>query len=190
MDLLTKISGTTGQSQEHYETRPTKVIMAYLKGMDEGIKSKDPGAKTMVSAGWLHYAFIRMCDWYGVKFDIVAYHWYSDMESEAAKSPHISDITQKLSSLFPKKPIWFTEFNYRYSAKKSTQANETAQKEFITQFIEKCKKNPQVKVAMVYELFDEPYKSTQESSYGIAKWATQYTLWKSKPVIDALLFKK
>jgi hypothetical protein len=28
---------------------------------------------------------------------------------------------------------------------------------------------------IVYELFDEPYKSTQEGAYGILKWATQYT---------------
>jgi hypothetical protein len=114
-----------------------------------------------------------MCEWYGVKFDVVAYNWYSDMENAAPKGPGIPDITLKLSSLFPTKPIWFTEFNYRYKATSTT--NEADQNAFVTKFVAKCKANPQVKVAIVYELFDEPYKSTQEGAYGILKWATQYT---------------
>ncbi|MDB5243813.1 MAG: hypothetical protein JWP57_4439 [Spirosoma sp.] len=173
LELPLLLSNKTGQSQSDYNQAKFNVVAAYLKGMDEGIKSKDTNAKTMISAGWLHYGFLRMCDWYGVKFDIVAYNWYSDMEIAAAKGPNIPDITLKLSNLFPTKPIWFTEFNFRYKATSST--NETDQNAFVTKFIAKCKANPQVKVAVVYELFDEPYKSTQERTYGILKWATQYT---------------
>jgi hypothetical protein len=47
----------------------------------------------MITAGWLHYGFLRMCEWYGVKFDVVAYNWYSDMENAAPKGPGIPDIT-------------------------------------------------------------------------------------------------
>jgi hypothetical protein len=185
LDLKVLLPNKTGQSQEHYDRKKFNTMAAYLKGMDEGIKSKDPDAKTMVSAGWLHYGFIRMCDWYGVKFDVVAYHWYSDMEAAAPKSPNnIPDITKKLSSLFPNKPIWFTEFNYRYKSTSTT--NETDQKTFITNFINKCKNNQQVKVVMIYELFDEPYKNKDESTYGVAKWITSYTLWKNKLVADFL----
>jgi hypothetical protein len=185
LDLKVILSNKTGQSQDHYDRKKFNTVAAYLKGMDEGIKSKDPDAKTMISAGWLHYGFIRMCDWYGVKFDVVAYHWYSDMEAAAPKSPNnIPDITKKLSSLFPNKPIWFTEFNYRY--KSSSTTNEADQKTFVSNFIKKCKSNPQVKVVMIYELFDEPYKSADEKTYGIAKWVTSYTLWKNKLVADYL----
>jgi hypothetical protein len=160
LELPLLLSQKTGQSQAHYNRDKFNVVAAYLKGMDEGIKSKDADAKTMISAGWLHYGFLRMCEWYGVKFDVVAYNWYSD-------------ITLKLAALFPKKPIWFTEFNFRYKATSLT--NEADQNAFVTKFIAKCKANPQVKVAMVYELFDEPYKSTQEGAYGIVKWTTPYT---------------
>jgi hypothetical protein len=173
LELPLLLPQTTGQSQAHYNKDKFNVVAAYLKGMDEGIKSKDAGAKTMITAGWLHYGFLRMCEWYGVKFDVVAYNWYSDMENAAPKGPGIPDITLKLSSLFPTKPIWFTEFNYRYKATSTT--NEADQNAFVTKFVAKCKANPQVKVAIVYELFDEPYKSTQEGAYGILKWATQYT---------------
>jgi len=179
LDLKVLLPNQTGQSQDHYDRKKFNSMAAYLKGVDIGIKSKDPGAKTMISAGWLHYGFLRMCEWYGIKFDIVAYHWYSDMENAAPKSPNnIPDITKKLSSLFPNKPIWFTEFNYRYKTGSTT--NETDQRTFITNFITKCKNNPQVKVALIYELFDEPSKHADEVSYGITKWVTKYTTWKNK----------
>lgn len=185
LDLL--LPKTTGQSQNHYDRKKFNVTAAYLKGLDEGIKLKDPGAKTMIGAGWLHYGFLRMCEWYGVKYDVVAYQWYSDMEGAAPKAPNnIPDITLKLSSLFPNKPIWFTEFNYRYKAANTLAQNEAAQKDFVTNFLTKCKNNPQVKVAIMYELFDEPVKSLQESSYGVMKWSTPFTAWKNKPVADAL----
>jgi hypothetical protein len=179
LELPLLYSNRTGQSQADYNTAKFNVVAAYLKGMDEGIKSKDYDAKTMISAGWLHYGFLRMCEWYGVKFNVVAYNWYSDMEGPAGNSTNnIPDITIKLASLFPNKPIWFTELGFRYNATSST--NETDQNTFVTKFINKCKANPQVKVAMMYELFDEPYKSTQERSYGMLKWATQYTSYRDK----------
>ncbi|TWR30909.1 hypothetical protein FPZ43_00045 [Mucilaginibacter pallidiroseus] len=188
LDLL--LPKTTGRSQDHYDRAKFNVTAAYLKGMDDGIKSKDPGAKTMIGAGWLHYAFLRMLDWYGVNYDVVAYQWYSDMENNAPKSPNnIPDITLKLSSLFPNKPIWFTEFNYRYKSSLTAAQNEAAQKEFIANFLVKCKRNPQVKVAIAYELFDEPVKSWQESNYGLMKWTTPFKVWKNKLSADALLLK-
>ncbi|TSD67714.1 hypothetical protein FFF34_010100 [Inquilinus sp. KBS0705] len=185
LELELLYSNKTGQSQFHYDRAKFNVMAAYLKGMDDGIKANDAGAKTMISAGWLHYGFLRMCDWYGVKFDIVAYNWYSDMEGAAAGSPGIPDITVKLASLFPNKPIWFTEFNYRYKATSTT--NETDQNAFVTKFIAKCKANPQVKVAMIYELFDEPYKHANEGNYGIIKWVTQYISWADKHLSKTFL---
>ncbi|MBD1363060.1 hypothetical protein IDJ77_04485 [Mucilaginibacter sp. ZT4R22] len=185
LELPLLMSQKTGQSQNDYYRDKFNVVAAYLKGMDDGIKAKDSDAKTMISAGWLHYGFLRMCEWYGVKFDVVAYNWYSDMEGAAAKGPGIPDITLKLSALFPTKPIWFTEFNYRYKATSLT--NEADQNAFVTKFVAKCKLNPQVKVAMVYELFDEPYKSTQEGAYGILKWTTKYSLHADKVLSKTFL---
>ncbi|MFA6087777.1 glycosyl hydrolase [Mucilaginibacter sp.] len=181
LELPLLYSNKTGQNSSDYKQTEFKATAAYLKGMDAGIKSKDLDAKTMISAGWLHYGFLKMCESYGVKFDVVGYNWYSDMEAPAAKSPYfIPDITTKLSTLFPAKDIWFTEFNFRYKSTSSTSQNESDQNAFVTKFVAKCKANPRVKVAMVYELFDEPYKSTQEKSYGILKWKTQYTTWTNK----------
>jgi len=189
LELPLLLKGKTGQSQTHYNRRKTNVTAAYLKGMDEGIKSKDADAKTMISSGWLHYAFIKMCESYGVNFNAVAYHWYSDMEKSAPNAPYnIPDITLKLSTLFPGKPIWFTEFNYRYKeAQKSTY--EADQNLSVTKFITKCKNNPQVKVLVIYELFNEPYKKTEEANFGIIKWVTTYTVWAKKIIANTLTIK-
>jgi hypothetical protein len=188
LELELLLSNKTGQSQSDYNQSKSKIMAAYLRGMDQGIKSKDADAKTIVSAGWLHYGFLRLCEANNVKFDVVGYNWYSDMEGAAANSTNkIPDITIKLASLFPTKPIWFTEFNYRYKSTSSNSTNETEQNTFVKKFIAKCKANPRVKVALIYQLFDEPYKSWQESKYGVLKWTTQYTAWGNKVLSNTLL---
>jgi len=179
LELPLLYSNTTGQSSSDYNASKFKRTAAYLKGMDDGIKSKDSDAKTIISAGWLHYGFLKMCESYGVRVDRIGSNWYADMEGAAAKAPYyITDITKKLASLLPTKGIWFTEYNFRYKSTSTT--NETDQQNFIKSFTAKCKANSQVKVAIVYELFDEPYKSWQESNYGIIKWKIEYTSWANK----------
>ncbi len=180
LDLL--LPGTTGREIADYNPTKGKSVAYYLKGLDEGIKSKDAGAKTMIDAGWLHWGFLNLCTSHGVKFDAIGYHWYSDMEGAAAKSFKITDITVKLAELFPTKEIWFTEYGFRY---KSTNAsNEDSQSAFMTTFLNKCRNNPKIKVAMAYELFDEPYKSYQESNYGLYKWTAQYTTSTKKNAVS------
>ncbi|MDB5286497.1 MAG: hypothetical protein JWR05_1446 [Mucilaginibacter sp.] len=189
LELKLLIKGKTGKSQNHYDKRKTNVTAAYLKGMDEGIKSKDPTAKTMISSGWVHYGFIRMCDWYGVKFDVVAYHWYSDMERLAPTAPYyIPDITVKLASLFPNKLIWFTEFNYRYKEANSN-TYEAEQNAFIMQFIQKCKNNPKVQALLIYELLNEPYKRGDEGHFGLIKWVNRYTVYDKTMIANTMTIK-
>ncbi|MBE9585886.1 glycosyl hydrolase 53 family protein [Mucilaginibacter sp. JRF] len=182
LELGLLISGKTGREASHYDAAKVQKLAAYLKGMDEGIKANDPGAKTMVDAGWIHWGFLNALSNNGVKFDAIGYHWYSDMEG-AAKNYKITDITKTLSDLFPTKELWFTEYGFRYKSSNSLSLNETNQSNFINSFVTKCRNNPKVKVAIAYELFDEPYKSYQESNYGVYKWASQYTHWNNKGVV-------
>ncbi|TFF30391.1 glycosyl hydrolase [Mucilaginibacter psychrotolerans] len=183
LDLKPLLSGKDGRALADYDQTKLHVIAAYLKGMSEGIHTADPGAQTMISAGWLHWGFIKACESYGVNFDILAYHWYSDMEAAIARSPwlKISDITVTLNGLFPGKPIWITETNSR---PKNLGTFEADQNTFLTNFIAKCKANPTVKAVLVYELFDEPYKNGEEKYYGIAKWDIPYTKWINKLVAN------
>jgi hypothetical protein len=126
LDLKPLLSGKDGRALTDYDQTKLRVIAAYLKGMGEGIHAKDPGAQTMISAGWLHWGFIKACESYGVKFDILAYHWYSDMEAAIARSPWLkmSDITLTLNSLFPGKPIWITETNSRPKSIDTQEADQ------------------------------------------------------------------
>jgi hypothetical protein len=182
-ELPLKYKNKTGIKPEHYDLEKFKATASFLKGMDEGIKENDANAKTIIGAGWLHFGFLQMCNSYGIKFDRIGYNWYSDMENAAPKAPYfITDITQTLATLFPTQPIWFLEYNYRYKAKSFT--NEVDQDIFVKNFTAKCRANPNVKVAIVYQLFDEPYKHTHEASYGIIKWKTEYSEW-----VDKLLSK-
>jgi hypothetical protein len=123
---------------------------------------------------------------YGVKFDVLSYHWYSDMEGAAAKAPYnIPDITKKLSGLFPTKPIWFTESNFR---PKGLSTDEAKQKDFVTQFVAKCKANSKVQALIFYELLDEPgIRSSNENRLGFIKWSKPYTAWAYKSAAQAWL---
>lgn len=154
-----------------YDATKFKIIAAHLKGMNDGIKAVDNNAQTMVNACWMHYQYLLMLEEYGVNFDIVAYHWYDDMEKLALKTYQITDITQFLSEKFTK-PIWFTEVNIRNY--KGTTADEV-QKDFLNSFIVKCNNNPQVKALIIYELFNQPVFKNSESYYGLFDWVKPYT---------------
>ncbi|MCL4638670.1 MULTISPECIES: glycosyl hydrolase [Olivibacter] len=166
----------TGRNESDYDSVKFKIIAAHLKGMDEGIKAADPDAETMVVAGWLHYKYLQMLEDYGVNFDIVAYHWYDNMETNAAGSPYfIPDITQYISSKFTK-PIWFTETG----SKNSGTDPDSVQRNFLNSFLAKCQNNPQVKAAIIYELFDQPLRAGNEANYGLYRWITPYTSYAPK----------
>ena len=185
LDVRSILSGKDGKIQADYDQKKLRVTAAYLKGMNEGVKANDPDAQTMISAGWLHWGFIQFCEAYGVKYDILAYHWYSDMEEVVVKSKsnYIPDITAKLNSLFPGKPIWITEINSR----PQPSGYETHQNNFLTSFINKCRANPTVKALIIYELFNEPYKSADEENYGVTNWVTPYTKWSNKLIANTLI---
>ena len=169
--------GTHGNKPEDYNLAGFQVIAAYLKGMDEGLKLGDFGAKTIINAGWVHYAYLKMLEDAGVHFDVVGYHWYSNMEGNVNTTFNIPDITIKLAETF-KKPIWFTEVNYRNGSMGGKELEEAA---WLKYFIKKCKANPWVKNFQVYELLDElQISKPEEKEYGLVKWTTPYSSWQYK----------
>jgi hypothetical protein len=176
LDLQCIKSGN-GDKSTDYDANKLKIIAAYMKGLDDGIKSSQPTAKTMIDASWLHYYFLQYMEAYGNKFDIVAYHWYSDMETTAARIK-IPDISVKVASLF-NKPIWFTEVGQRPD---KVSDIDQVQSDFLYAFSKKMKQNPQVKAVLVYELFNEPQRGSVEQNYGLIRWAIPYTQYTMKTV--------
>lgn len=168
----------SGTAVNHYDLIKFNIIAAQLKGMNDGIKSVDKDAKTIINACWMHYRYLLMLEEYGVDFDIIGYHWYDEMERLAAKSHGIADITQFLSQKFSK-PIWFTEINVRNN---TGAVEDEVQRNFLNNFILKCqkKKNPQVQAALIYELFNQPVFESLESHYGLFNWSKRYTAYVPK----------
>jgi hypothetical protein len=171
-----------GDVNSNYDTKKFRAIAAYLKGLNDGIKSKQPDAKTMIDASWLHFAYLKMLASYGINYDVIAWHWYSDMEITASRRSVPLDITKTLSTMFDK-PIWFTEAGQRYI---NNSTYEKTQSDFTVSFINKCMKNPQIKVLLFYELMDEPAKSADEAHFGFVKWTSRYTKWQYKLIANTL----
>lgn len=166
----------SGTKASHYDPKKFTIISHYLHGMHDGIKEQDPTAKTVINTTWMHYEYLKMLERDGVKFDIVGYQWYDDHERLAVTNHGITDITKFLSSKF-NKPIWFTEVGFRNRNGSKPQSD---QKAFFDSFIAKCRKNSQVKTAMIYELFNEPEKNHAiESHYGIINWVSPYVQYKA-----------
>lgn len=177
LDNICILPGRDGTKVSHYHKEKFKIIAAYLKGMNDGIKAMDKDAKTIINAGWMHYQYLLMLQDYGISFDIIGYQWYSEMDLMAEWFYNIPDITKFLSSKFSK-PIWITEFNLRNSF--GSPLDEFAQQLFITSFINKCRNNPQVQAAVIYELFDQPQRYPNEAHYGIFKWQSRYSSYLPK----------
>lgn len=165
----------SGTSPSHYDQKKFNIVLHFLYGMNDGIKAKDPTAKTIINACWLHTGYIKMLENKGLKFDIVGWQWYDEMERMAKDNYNIPDISQYLASKF-NKPIWFTEVGFR---NKNGTTSESARKKFFDSFMAKIRKNSRVKGAFIYELFNEPEKNNAiESHYGIIKWITPYSNYK------------
>jgi hypothetical protein len=175
---LKAIKSGNGDKATDYDANKLKIIAAYLKGLDDGIKASQPTAKTMIDASWLHYYFLQYMEAYGNKFDIVAWHWYSDMETTATRIK-IPDISVKVGSLFGNKPIWFTEVGQRPDKVSNI---DQVQSDFLFAFAKKMKQNPRVKAVLVYELFNEPQRGSVEQNYGLIKWTIPYTQYTLKTV--------
>jgi hypothetical protein len=186
IDNTVILKNRSGQQTSDYDGKKMTIVAAYLRGMNDGIKQADPGAKTMIDESFLHYAFLQILQRQGVNFDIVACHWYADMEALAGKSPYnVPDIAAKLSSLFSSKEIWFSEVNKRY--KNVTSTWHTQQIQFFQNFIIKCKRQSRVKAILIYELFDEPTRNgLEEQSFGIIKWLRPYSSMQYKPFASNL----
>jgi len=164
------IRGTAnaGIKVSDYDGQKLRIIAATLKGMADGIKAIDADAQIIVNAGWMHTGYMDKMIELGVPIDIIGWHWYSDMEKNAEKTYGITDIGQYLYERY-KKTIWFTEFNLKANSD-GTPMNEADQQAFIDSFLSKCKKNPHVGAAVIWELLDQPHRTPDERNYGIATY--------------------
>jgi len=178
------ISGS-GKNFTDYDTVKMKIAVSYVKGMHDGLLVEDPTAKTMVNAGWVHWGYMD----YVVSqtpIEIVAWHWYSDMETNTSGSG-TTNIAETLYARYGK-PIWFTEINQKNGSAGTYKgvSGEAGQALFFTEFGAKMNGNSHVGALFAYELFDlNEHTDPNERNYGLLKWTTPYSVYEEKEAAEA-----
>jgi len=154
-----------GDHPDRYEQSRYQKAKAELIGLHAGIKAGDPNAKTIVDcAGWLHYGFFeRLVNEDKVPFDVLGWHWYSEM-GDMTKVRGTINVLEKLRSYG--KPIWITEINYRARARADDAPKQAA---YLEAAAKRIHGYAGVDAFFVYELLDEPYfgNDNPESHYGL-----------------------
>ncbi len=168
--------------QERYER-----ASALIQGLQAGVKEADPAALTLVNtAGWLHYGFIeRLVKEDRVPFDILAWHWYSEM-GDMTKVRGSLDLVALLNSYG--KPLWITEINRRDGSKGGKEGDAA---DYLAATAKQLGNHAGIEGFFVYELLDEPYFGTEgESDYGLVRLLRDAnTGWKEggkKPAFERL----
>ncbi len=183
------VPGTPGDDIAQYNASKFKIAAAYFKGVITGIKSKNTNAKIIInSSGWMHYRFFELLNNANVNYDIIGYHWYSEMGDLLNSNYNNVNIIDKLSAY--DKDIWLTEVNRRNGS--SGTNGEEDQRNKIENYINELDGQSRIKAFFVYELYDQPALISQypnEAYYGIVKWNNNYESFTYKPVSSILKFK-
>ncbi|MDB5013905.1 MAG: glycosyl hydrolase 53 domain protein [Daejeonella sp.] len=155
-----------GTKEAHYDLAKADALMMQLSGFIKGLKSVKPDIKVSLSVGWVHYYYLQLLQEYNIDYDIIGYHWYSNMGNITDVKGY-GNVLKTVADRF-KKPIWITEFNFRNG---SLDNKYEAQKKYIQNSGLDIVKNQFVNGFFIYELLDEPAfkaKSPKESFYGLA----------------------
>lgn len=184
------LKGGNGDKASDYNLPKFSLLAAFLRGMNEGIKSADPEARTIINnSGWLHYGYFQLLKDYKVNYDILGLHWYSDM-GDLNNAKGNGDVLAIMASFG--KPVWITEINRRNGSwNNGSNSGESDQVNWINRYICQLNQRQYVGAFFVYELFDEPvFASTDpaESAYGIVSWDTPYSGYTPKSVMTALQY--
>ena len=88
-DNLALLPGRGGDEPSQYNATIYAHLLAELRGMAAAVRKAageefagEGGSAVQIgvnTGGWIHYAFLQMLVKDKLDFDIVAYHWYSDM---------------------------------------------------------------------------------------------------------------
>jgi arabinogalactan endo-1,4-beta-galactosidase len=101
-----------------------------------------------------------------INYDIIGYHWYSNMGDPTNARPPYGDVLKKVSNTYHK-PIWITEFNYWQG---SFKADFEKQNNYVVKTIKTLLSQNAISGLFIYELFDQPAlrgRNAAESYYGL-----------------------
>ncbi|WDF48321.1 glycosyl hydrolase [Chryseobacterium sp. KACC 21268] len=145
-----------------YDTRKEVILMGYMKGFINGIKSVDKSVKILVGVALDDYHFFEEMKKFNIDIDIIGNNRYK---------PGDAAIFKKMYDVY-KKPIWITEFNYPEG---STHADVSKQSKWVNENIKKLKSIKYIEAIFIYQLLDENRNLNKanilpaEANYGLYK---------------------
>ncbi len=147
--LLSKGEGD-GSNIEQYDADTLAVVTAWLRGLTRGLRAGAPKLLIIINAaGWHHWAFFDALRRDTVGYDIVGYHWYSDMGDIDAPVAGGKSTIDHLYDL--NKDIWITEINSR--AKVPSDPRDQAY--WVHRHVRDFSRFGRVKAFFIYELYEE-----------------------------------
>lgn len=183
-----------GTSTSHYDENRFKVLVWYFKGMVDGIKEAYPDAKIMITGGWLHWGYFELLEQENFDYDVISWHWYSNMGSMYKAKYGGGNVMDSLKTKF-NKPIWITEINKKDGSRDGSYQEQAY---WVEYYMEELDRQRDIKAFILYELYDEPYLYDKswagpgEASYGIVSFKTSPKEPNNiayKPVSNTLKFK-
>lgn len=196
MELFDKlrVSGD-GRREENYDPERIAVAAQYIRGMEEGLKSVKPQAKSMVNtAGYLPVFWMDKMMEAAPSIDICAWHVYPEMPPLYRLRFGIGNIHDYLYNRY-RRPIWYTETNSRARADLSEAENAERSSRWSKAFREDCMESVYVEAVIYHELLDNPERggvknrNYEEEHFGFVRFEdypgkkdeAAYQAWASRP---------
>lgn len=156
-----KIKGSDGDRPEHYDREAYIFARENMKAILRAVSENDPAAKTVINFSWKHSGILRMLDSDGLKWDVNAIDWYSDMD----KAADINTVLESLSAL-PQKEIYIAEGNQWGG---DYFEDERSQADYLLDAMNRFYNHhdTRIKGYMIYELLDEPSLEKGEAHFGL-----------------------
>ena len=156
-----------GSGRGQYNVQKYPQARGYIRGLIAGIHSVNAAAQVLVDdAGWCHYGFLQMLWEDGVRWNITAFHWYSNQgnfeHAGCGNGANVASIHAAFGL-----PTWITEYNSKAAA---TSNDPLAEATWISAFMNQVYSvgsKYRIEAAFVYELLDEPNLKGMESHFGI-----------------------
>lgn len=179
LKLMKRDDKLDGTKSAHYNLENGKKRLWLLKGFIDGIKSVNPTIKVSLSLTWTHWYYLELLQAYNVNYDIIGYHWYSNMGNMTKVRSPYGNFLPKIKNTY-KKAIWVTEFNAHRGTKSSSFEK---QNNYVQENINDLLEQGIVSGLFIYELFDQLAlrpRFPSESHYGLLY--SEGGVYKKKPI--------
>jgi hypothetical protein len=166
-----------GTSMNDYYHPCIDRVVAKLSGFAAAIKDTLPSLRIIIDFVWVHWGYLDYLTDASTKYDIVGYHWYSNMGDIRHSHGSISDVLQHVIDTY-QKPVWITETNTFAGDMTIPSYNQTI---YINDTLNTILTYyPAVQSYMIYKLFDEYQfgNSSGEAHYGLTKLVEGTRLFK------------